>query len=388
MLLFHEPHSEKASAIERATFEPQRCLVAEDGGAIIGHAAAYTRDLTVPGAVVPAAHVTLVGVSPTHRRRGLLTTMMHRQLREIADAGREPLAALWASETKIYSRFGYGQAAHRLRLEIDTNEVRLPSTPVPGTLRLVGLDTGRKDFAAIYDRLRPGRVGWSSRPSEAWWNAVHADNPQHRQGATPFHAVIYETPEGPAGYAIWRSKGNWTPQGPQGEVQVREVVAGDPDAYLALWRFLLSIDLTRHLSMRSAAVDEPLRYLVDEPRRLNPAIGDGLWVRIVDLPRALATRRYAAPLDVVLEVTDELLASNTGRWRLRVDEGGSATCERTGSAADLSCTILELGTVYLGGVRLAALAAAGKVRELTPGSLRRATASFGWERMPHLTETF
>lgn len=384
-VLFLDTPSDAASEMERATFEPERCLVVEDAGTIVGHASALTRDLTVPGAVVPAAHVTLVGVAPTHRRRGLLTRMMHRQLREIAT--REPLAVLWASETKIYSRFGYGQAAQRLRLEIATNEVHLPGTPARGTLRLAELDAARKDLEAIYDSLRPTRVGWSSRGG-AWWKTVLSDIPEHRNGATPLNAVIYETPEGPAGYALWRSKGNWTRQGPEGEVQVREVVAADPDAYLALWRFLLSIDLTRHVSVRYAALDEPLQYLVDEPRRLDPAIGDGLWLRITDVPRALASRRYAGPLDVVLGVTDDVLESNTGRWRLIVDEAGVGRCERTESAVDLECTVLELGTAYLGAVSLSALAAAGKVRELTPGSLRRASVSFGWDRMPQPTEVF
>jgi predicted acetyltransferase len=385
--VFHDSPSSDAAELDRAVFEPARALVIEDDGVIVGHAAAYTREFTVPGAVIPAAHVSLVGVLPTHRRRGLLTRMMHRQLREIAAAGREPIAVLWASETKIYSRFGYGQAAQRLRMDIATSEVRLPDAPARGRLRLVEPDAARKEFASVYERLRPARVGWSSR-NEAWWSYVLADIPSHREGATPLYGVVYETADGPAGYALWRTKDNWNPYGPDGQVQVRHLAAADPDAYLALWRFLFSIDLTRHVAVQCAALDEPLQYLVDEPRRLGASIGDGLWIRLTDVPAALTARRYATPLDVVLDVTDPLLETNTGRWRLSADGTGAATCTRTDSPADLACTVLELGRVYLGAVSLAALAAAGKVTELTPGTLHRATASFGWHRQPEPAEVF
>ncbi len=393
--LFHDTWSAEESDTERSVWEPARSLVAEDGDRLAGHAAAYSRELTVPGAVVPAAHVTLVGVAPTHRRRGLLTAMMRRQLREIAAAGREPIAVLWASETKIYPRFGYGPAARRLRLDISTTEVRLPAALPPaygtpsakGRLRRVDPGTGWREFAGIYERLRPERPGWSSR-DEAWWKFVLADFPASRHGATRLHGVIYETPDGPAGYAVWRTKDGWTSKGHNGEVQIREFAAADPESRLELWRFLLSLDLVRSASYGFAPLDEPLQFLVDEPRRLGSALADGLWVRIVDLPRALAARRYAAPLDVVFEVTDAILEDNAGRWRLTVAEDGAATCTRTGAAPDLACDVLQLGSAYLGATSPSALAAGGLIRELTPGALRRTTASFGWDRMPQPSEVF
>jgi len=137
-----------------------------------------------------------------------------------------------------------------------------------------------------------------------------------------------------------------------------------------------------------AALDEPLQYLVDEPRRLGSALTDGLWIRITDLPKALAARVYAAPADVVLDVADPLLEQNTGRWRLTAGPDGRATCTTTTDPADLACTVLELGSAYLGATSLAALAAAGTVRELTPGALRQASVAFGWHRMPNPTEVF
>ena len=390
--LFHHPAGRDTAQtleIERAVVEPERTLVVEDAGTIVGFAAAYTRELTVPGATVPAAHVTLVGVAPTHRRQGLLTAMMHRQLRELAAAGDEPIAVLWASETAIYPRFGYGPAAQRLRMEIMSREVRPPapaSADSPGRLRTVSPTDAVADLAAVYERLRGQRTGWSSRDGD-WWRLVLADV-DGADGATDLRGVVYETPDGPTGYALWRTVDRWDRHGPDAVVRVREVVAADPAAYAELWRFLLTLDLTRTVTVQFAAVDEPLQYLVGEPRRLGSSLADALWVRIVDLPAALAARTYPTAVDVVLEVTDPLLPANTGRWRLSADPYGPARCVATDDPADLTCPVRDLGAAYLGATSLAVLAAAGSVRELTPGALRAAATAFGWHRLPAPTETF
>jgi predicted acetyltransferase len=387
-VLFHSSEEEALRGIEGAVFEPERSLVATDGDVIVGHAAAYTRDLTVPGAILPAAHVTLVGVAPTHRRRGMLRQMMQRQLREVAEAGHEPIAVLWASETKIYPRFGYGMAAQRLIAEVDTREVTLSGPPPAPGSRLRMIEPGRDfgELAKVYEMLRPGRTGWSSR-DDRWWRFVLADVPPMRDGATPLRGVVHETAEGPTGYAVWRTKDGWGRGGPESVADVTEVVAADPATYTALWRLLLDLDLTRTTKAHFLTLDEPLQHLVDEPRRLRLAVSDALWVRIVDLPGALARRAYRTEVDVVLEVTDTLLLANAGRWRLTGGPGG-ATCARTQDPADLACDVLELGAAYLGSTALSALGAAGRVRELTPGALDAASTAFGWHRMPNPTEVF
>jgi len=387
--VFHETYTDETRADEASVFEPERSIIAEDGDAMVGHAAAYTRDLTVPGGIVPAAHVTLVGVAPTHRRRGLLTRMMKRQLSEIAEAGREPVASLWASETKIYPRFGYGNAAQQLHAQIMTREIRPPELPAEGyegKLRLVKPVDAAADFAKVYEQLRPERPGWSSR-DDRWWKSVLHDPESQRDGATAMYGIVHETPHGPTGYALWRTLERWEQYGPDCEVRIREVVAADPQTYAALWRFLLTIDLTRSAKARYLALDEPLVHLVDEPRRLGIRVADALWLRVVDVPGALTARRYRCPIDVVIDVTDPLLPQNTGRWRLTAG-AESAICTRTDDPADLACTVLELGTVYLGGPSLASLAAAGLVRELTAGAVNAASTAFGWHRLPNPIESF
>ncbi|MEU7574186.1 GNAT family N-acetyltransferase [Micromonospora sp. NPDC049240] len=386
-LCFHGDTDPEVQEVERPIFEPERSLLIRDGGTAVAHAGAFSRDLAVPGGSVPAAHVSMVAVAPTHRRRGLLTGLMRRQLREIRDAGREPVAVLWASEGRIYPRFGYGSAAQRLMLTADTTGLRLPApTPAEGTLRLDRPAPHTDELARLYERARADRPGWSRR-DERWWAYVLLDAKGRRGGATERRVLLHHGPDGLDGYALYRTKEDWVGDVPRGEVQVGEVVAVTPEASLALWRLLLSVDLTRRLSFPTAAVDEPLLRLVDEPRQLAPQLADALWVRVVDVPAALAARRYATDVDVVIEVTDDLLPENTGRWRL-VGGPAGAECSATTSPAGVACDVRALGELLLSGTTPAALAAAGRVRELLPNTLAAATPAFTWHRAPSPMENF
>ncbi|MEV6695349.1 GNAT family N-acetyltransferase [Micromonospora sp. NPDC051196] len=385
--LFHHALEPEAHEAERAIFEPERALVVRDGTELVGTTAAFTRALGVPGGEVPAAHVSMVGVAPTHRRRGLLTALMRRQLREIHEARREPVAVLWASEGRIYPRFGYGLASQRLQLTGDTNELRLPPpTADEGRLRLDRPADRLADLSRVYDTVRPARPGWSAR-DDRWWRYVLLDPEAHRGGATERRVVLHEGPDGIDGYGLFRTKSDWDGTGPKSQTSVDEVVATSVAGYRAIWRMLLSIDLTRQVSFLRAAVDEPLLRLVDEPRRLSPRLVDALWVRVVDVPAALAARRYATDVDVVVEVTDDLLPENTGRWRI---QGGpkTASCVPATGPADLACDVSCLGELFLGGATLTALADAGRLRELRPGALAAAGPAFVWHRAPSALEIF
>lgn len=383
---FNDDGDEEASAVERFAYEARRCLVARRDAQPIGTAGIFTRSLSVPGAIVPAGHVTYVSVAPTARRQGVLTLLMRRQFQDIAAAG-ESIAVLWASEGRIYQRFGYGLATHRLRLQIAARDIKMISGPTTrGRLRSGTPAELRDALVKIYDRMLAERTGWSERASRHW-DLRLSDPASWRRGATKLRVIVHEGEGGPDGYAIYRVTSDWNENGPNGEVRIIESVAANPIAYAAIWRFLISIDLTRTVVHRIAAVDEPLLLMVDEPRQLGAALSDALWLRIIDLPAALAARRYAADVDVVLDVTDEHIPANAGRWRLTATPAGTR-CVATSDPADLACDIRVLGSAYLGGVSLTSYADAGQVTEVRPGSLAAASAAFGWHRAPSAVEVF
>ncbi len=384
--VFNESWDAEGAEGDKYVFEPERVTyaIAADGE-IAGGVGAFTRDLTVPGGSLPCGHVTAVGVRTTHRRRGLVRWMITEQLADIRGRG-EPVASLWASEGRIYQRFGYGLAAPRLSMEIDHEVVlNVPAPAGPSRLRSVPLAEAADVLAKPYDAVRLGRPGYSSR-NEAWWRKILSDPASSRDGATPLRVTVHEGASGVDGYAIWRVKNDWD-HSPKGQVQLRELVAGNPVAYHALASLALNVDLTRSVRYNFAAVDEPLVQMVNEPRRLNAKYFDGLWVRVTDIAGALAGRRYAAPVDVVLGVTDALLPENAGSWQLTGDPD-SATCVRTDREPDLRLDIQALGSAYLGGSTLTQLAGTGRVVELTPGALARASVAFGWYCQPAVTEVF
>jgi predicted acetyltransferase len=382
---FHEEPDPEVNEAERFSFEPERALMARQDGKIIGTAGIQTRRLSVPGAVMPAAHVTLVSVASTARRQGILTRFMERQFADARAAG-ESIATLWASEGRIYQRFGYGLAAMKMAINAESREVDLLVRSGGGRLREATPAELRSDILKLYDEAWPTRVGWSER-REPHWQYRLADPKAWRDGTTALRAVVHEADGAIDGYALWRAKHHWSDGGPGGEVRVLETVTTTPDAYASLWQYLLTMDLTRSTTHWHLAIDEPLFYLVSDPRRLKGRVSDALWVRILDVPAALSARRYATDVDLVLEVADERIASNTGRWRLTGSRDGAA-CTSTVDDADLRVDIRALGAAYLGGAPLGALAAGGLVTELRPGAMARATAAFGWDRAPSSIEVF
>ncbi|WP_327262476.1 GNAT family N-acetyltransferase [Streptomyces sp. NBC_01232] len=383
------PESPEDRELYKSLTDIDRSLGVWDGDACVGSAGTFTFRLSVPGgAIVPAAGVTAVGVSPTHRRRGILTSLMRRQLDDIR-AGGEPLAVLTASDPAIYGRFGYGTATYALSLEVDTTRVRL-SVP-PGTdavrLRLVDPQEALADCERVYAALAPTRPGMLAR--QPGWEALPVlDAPSGRGGASELKCVVAEREDGEVvGYARYRVKPDWDQSGSDGKVEVSDLDALDPAACAALWRYLFSIDLTWTVRARRP-VDDPVLHLVSDIRRSRPRMRDALHVRLVDLAAALEARTYGAPLDVVMAVADAFCPWNEGRWRLVVDAKGVARCTRTEEPADLELSVRELGSAYLGGITLASLAAAGLVRESRPGALTEASRAFAGDVAPWLPHGF
>ncbi|MEA2384359.1 MAG: hypothetical protein QOH72_4330 [Solirubrobacteraceae bacterium] len=384
---FHEDvHRDDVEALA-GLFEPERSLAAFDGPDLVGTTGVYTRELTVPGTVMRVAGVTLVGVLPTHRRQGVLTELMRRQLDDVRAAG-ESVAVLWASEAAIYGRYGYGLSARHAAVTVSTTGTRLaPEAPAPsGRMRLIEPGDAVERIAPLYDRVRRERIGHLDRAGE-WWQRRVRDSERLRDGRSALRAAVHESDDGTAdGYVLYAVKGGWD-DGPDGRVFVRELIADGPAANAAMWAFLLGLDLTRTVEWPFAPPDEPLAEILAGPRLPRFVMGPNLWVRLVDVPAALAARRYAAPVDVVLEVDDAFCPWNTGRYRLAAVDGRAA-CERTDAPADITLSAADLGAAYLGGTKLAALQAAGRVRELRPGAVERASLAFGAAREPWCPEVF
>ncbi|MFE0672237.1 GNAT family N-acetyltransferase [Streptomyces sp. NPDC058867] len=380
-----EPSEERELYRELTQFD--RSLAAWDGDRCVGSAGAFRFGVTVPGgASVPAAGVTMVGVAATHRRRGILSSMMRRQLDDVRSWG-EPLAVLTASEPAIYGRFGYGTGTLQLNADIDTSRVRLavPDGTDAVRLRYAEPKDAVEACEAVYAALVPARPGMLARVRPGWERVGVLDPTDRRDGASPLQCVIAERDGAPVGYARYAVKPEWDVSGPQGTVVLHELAGLDPAAQAALWRFLFDIDLTTTLKVYGRPVDEAWQYQVSDIRRCRPRLKDALYVRLVDVGAALAARTYQAPVDVVLEVEDAFCPWNAGRWRLSGDPKG-ASCEPTRDTPDLALSVRELGSAYLGGVSLTALAAAGRVRELRPGALEEASVGFAsavapW--MPH-----
>ncbi|WP_329153966.1 GNAT family N-acetyltransferase [Streptomyces sp. NBC_01456] len=380
---YGEDRSDEDLARERDTIELDRTLAAFDGDNPVAGTAACTRSLTVPGAVLPVAGVTWVGVAPTHRRRGILTSMTRRQLTELHEGGREPIAVLRPAEAGIYGRFGYGPSSRGAQLRGDKRAMDFrPGTDFgAGHIRLLERATARPQIEAVYERVRLLTVSWPGRTARLWDVRLH-DEPQARDGAGALRYAVHREPDGRAtGYALYRLTSERDSFGANaGVVQVVELAAVSRTAYAALWRFLAGIDLVPWIAYE-AAVDEALPHLLTDPRTVRSSEVDRLWVRLVDVDRALAGRRYSTALEVVLDVQDSFCPWNAGRYRLQAD-GDAARCERTSAAPDLRLTSAELGAAYLGGTTLTALAGAGLVEELRPGALAHASTAFRGAREP------
>lgn len=390
------PMSERARANLLARLEFGRTLAAFDGDTISGGTGVFSFRMRVPGAMAAVAGVSLVAVLPSHRRQGILSALMRRQLADVSERG-EAVAVLFASESGIYGRYGYGRASWHAAYRLQRGEGTLaPGAPAdPGLrLRIAEPLRARAELAKVYDLALAERPGLYAR-SEPWWDRLLTDLHSEDGSSQQIRCLLAEDDSGPRAYAVFTSAERWDADTglPGGVLEVREAIATDPAATAALWDNLLSRDLVSEFHARMRPVDDPLLYLLADPRRVRSVVSDGLWVRLVDVGRALAQRHYASPVDVVIEVADQLCPQNEGRWRLAADAGAApagfrATCERTTAPADVVLPVWAVGAAYLGGTGLKAMASAGLVIEATPGSLAALSTAMAWEPAPWCPMTF
>lgn len=378
-LAFGGRHADPATLdqFRRAT-ELDRTLAAFDGRRLVGTAGAYSFAMGLPGGVTaPTAGVTRVTVAPTDRRQGLLRALMRRQLDDIHER-REPLAILYASEGAIYERFGYGVATWQAEVSI----ARARSAFVEHVRPRVAVITAEEAAATLLDfhnAMAAEQPGMIARSRE-WWDFVTADPPTFWRPSGGDRRYAVHRGQGGAidGFTVFRVEPKWEEGTPSGTVHVALLLASTPAAYAELWRFCLDLDLMSTVRAEPRPVAEPLRHLLVDPRALSCRVDDGIWARLVDVPAALAARRYRVEDSLVLEVVDEFCAWNSGRWQLTADVSG-AECRRTSREPDLVVTAAQLGWCYLGSNRFADMRRAGRL-EGEMAAAERADAMFATAR--------
>lgn len=360
----------------RKVIDLSRFRLAHDGSELVGVAGVLGKELTLPGdAPARMGGLTWVAVSPTHRRQGLLTRLM-AEVHDDIESHEEPLAGLLASEGGIYERFGYGVATTLRSVVIDTRHAQLlpQFEPPAGTVQLITPRDRIDDLTALYDRYRRHRVGEIAR-DQAWMELRLGEYGKH------VHGAIHED-----GYVIWTVKDDWNEGLPQHDLEIRDFVASTPEAFVALWHLVFSLDLIGTIRTRTVvSIDDPLPSMLTNPRAVcTVALNDLLWLRPQRVGEALAARRYRVEDEFVLAVTDP--DHTTERWVVQGDVE-RAKSEETDRDADLTMSRAALGSLLLGATSASALARTQRLRG-SPAALRRADAFFGWSPVAHCATGF
>lgn len=364
--------------------EPPRCVVAAEDGVIVGVAGDFRFDMTVPGPPAAAYSapelptlavpgVTLVSVSPTRRRRGILRRLMESQLAEYA-ATAEPAAILTASQGGIYRRFGYGPAAVTRAVSIDRRLTELLTPVDDSAVQVLPAEQARTGLPSLHRTWRKQVPGALSR-SEAWWDTLFLDREQHRGGSSAKFYLVH-----PEGYLSYRIRDRWNGGDAESVCSIVDYAPGSTGAHAALWQTLLGMELVSVIQSEQVPIDDPLPFLLSDYRALKTtALYDGLWLRPVAVPALLAGRGYGVEVAATFRVLDEQLGDTV--VRLHAGPQG-ALCEPAGGAPDIELTASALGSAYLGGHRLRTLARAGLVRCDDPGLLGRLDHAFAADPAP------
>ncbi len=375
-----ETFAEEQDRIART--ETDRAWVAEEEGRFVGNSCIHSMDLTLPARlgqacpVIPMAGISAVGVHPTHRRRGLLRRLMAAML-EDARSRREAVAGLIASESSIYGRFGFGLATEMAELTINSRESAFLRPAPEIRMQLLDRDEAAKVLPELYDRQRRTRAGEVSRSGPVW-KEIMADRPNRRGGGSALFFAACDD-----GYVAYRAHEANILRADLASVVVDELRGNDQDTEAALWRFVLDLDLVGQVTVKRRPLDEAIRWRLEDPRQLRvAAVEDRLYVRILDVPKALEARHYRQAGRVVLDLTEPSVGEAAidpapGRWVLEADPTGAA-CRRArpGEDADVRMEVTDLGSLYLGAFPASLLARAGRIEELTSGRLEAVDSLF------------
>jgi predicted acetyltransferase len=387
---FSEDLSDDFIARVERVADKDRWFAPFDGDRIVGTGGVFSLRLSVPGGELPTGGITFVTVLPSHRRRGLMSGMMRLMIDDCHRRG-EPLAALWAAEGAIYQRFGFGLATSCFNLEAENRAVGFARDwPREGAFRILPPGEGQDLVARVYESARSGRAGFLTRTDD-WWVGILPLVDKDARGGEARRLVVYETSDGPEAYAVYKIKGQWSTRGPGSIMTVEEAIGSTPRGMREIWRYLLEVDLVRTIKASRLPSDHPLFALAAEPRRLGTSVGDGLWLRIVDVAAALEGRAYG--LDglgegrLVIDLADSYCPWNAGRWAMDVS-GGRAVVSASTAEPDVALDANDLASLFLGGVGAASLAGAGRVAELRPGGLTAAEGLFRTALQPWCPQEF
>ena len=353
--------------------EEARSLAAFDGNTIVGGAHALSLEMNIPGGRLPTAAVTSVGVSATHRRRGILRNMMTQQLKDVYERG-EPLAALWSSESIIYGRFGYGIGSFHEHWTINKQHTAFTESKKPKpNLEYVNLEKVQKEFPDIYRRALVNRPGAIQPPTFHWDRLIAEQQRLQREGSEAMFFVTYKEAGQIDGYVSYQIKGE--------TVVVSDLITVTDKAHAELWKYCSEIDLMSTTEADHRPVDAPIMWMLSDPRRLQRTTADALWVRLVNICNALSERHYMELGRLVLEVKDSFCPWNDARYELEGGPEGSI-CRLSSKSPDVVLSASDLASVYLGTVNFTTLSRAGRIEEQTNKALLRADVMFATELKP------
>lgn len=370
-------------------WERDRAWLALDGTSIVGTFRTFPTEITLPGlTLLPAAAVAAVTVLPTHRRQGILTRMAAAEHAAMRERG-EPVALLYASEFGIYGHFGYGPSTRWASWSIDRTRTSFVPGTDEGTVELVRADADVRDAVrALYDAWRRIQVAELRRRDFTWDVRLGLDEDPF-DGRWKGWLVLHRDDAGRLdGFLRYKSETVWSGSLPQNKLIVQDLFGLGRNAEQALWRYLMTVDLVTTVRAEGRPVEDAILYLVSNPRAIKTEdLTDGLWVRVIDVPRALAARGYEREGSVILEVVDP--EASGGRWRVALDASAAgATCVETTRSADLTIPVTALGSVYLGAHDLRDIALRTGADEHAPGAMATAAALFRAAREPWCSTFF
>ncbi|MDA1297218.1 MAG: GNAT family N-acetyltransferase [Chloroflexi bacterium] len=377
----HPPADQRSRDRWTRFFQDVSSVGAFEGKEIVGTSGSFMANTTVPGgAKLPAALVTMVTVAATHRRRGVLTNMMRDLLKGAHERG-VPIATLWASESVIYGRFGFGMAGQHYEAKIRSDNAQFAHMPdSAGSVRLADRPRIREVGPDIWARTAARQPGMPAR-RELDWDGPHPLPEDESKPDKKLFYAVYEEDGRADGYLAYKTIDKGMDNGLK-DVRVVELIAATDAAQAALYRFLFGIDLVNEVTYPLMAQDDPLWWMLADPRQLRRTPYDAIWLRILDVERTLSARTYSGECDIVFEIEDEFCPWAAGTYRLISDKQGNATCERAESAADIALPAASLATCYFGNAKFADLARAGRAEERTSGALASADRAFAAEREP------